>query len=434
MPKEWFARIVAGADDVDFTEPKSFRRAFCGSAQVLVMAKRIMVFVLVAGIDAALAAYLAWHGTGLASLGIVDFEVYHTAFAAVMDGKNPYDMSALQSYLNPALGYIPRGSYGFYYPPWILLFLSPVLELPIRTAALLWFAVNITLLMGSAVLVLDWAKDHSEPKFLLACASILLFPPAIEALLFGQVNILCMFGLAVVIWGISREKDWLAGIFVPIAMLKPQILFLPGMVLLYFACQRRRHRVAVWALVFMALSLMLTSFMSFDLAWNWLQNLPASARYLGSTAKVNNSLAGQAARISEALCGASVDWMRMVIPLASATLLAVLLVLHRRGLRLEDWLLPAIILSPFLSWYSWFHDNVVLLLPYAVILGRAWHSRAVPGVWRKTLAGAVILNLSTIVAMFVMNPETMIFWYPIALLCLHYRTVRLLPTIKADAS
>jgi hypothetical protein len=391
------------------------------------MAKKTIVFLIVAGIDIAASAYLAWRGLGLDSLGIVDFEIHHTAFAAALHGNNPYDLVLLRSYLDPALGYIPRGAFCFLYPPWTLVLLAPLLILPIRTAGWAWLVINMVLLAGIPVFALSWQRSRPDYRFYVVCGAILLFPPAIDALMFGQINILCTFALVSMAWALDRRRDWLAGALLPIALLKPHVAFLPLLIFGFFAWHHRRFRFLLWALVSFAVALALSSTLSPNLPLDWIRSFGEAARYVGSTVQANDSLSAQIVKLIDAFFGLKLDITKMVIPLASSIILGILVIWKRASFSLDQWILPSIILSPFLTGYSWFHDNVLLLIPYAVILGRATEACVSPIVRNEILIWATILNLVTIEAMHLLNPETQLFWYPLGMLCLYCRAIQLLP-------
>jgi hypothetical protein len=390
------------------------------------MAKRTIVLLLVISLDIGAAAYLAWRSFGLASLGIFDLEIHHTAFAAASNGNNPYDMATLKSYLDPASGYIQRSEAAFFYPPWTLLLLAPVLMLPIRTAGLAWLAMNLVFLAAISFLALSWRRSCSDCRFYVVCGSIFWFPPAIDALMFGQINILCTFALVGMAWALDRKRDWVAGIMLPIVLLKPHLTFLPLIIFGLFAWHHRRYRFLLWAAVSFAAALVLPCILSLSLTLDWIRNFGPTLRYVGSTLQANDSLSAQIVQLIHALWGPKLDAIKVIIPLTSSIILAVLFVRKRAFFRMDVFLLPSIILSPFLSGYSWFHDNVLLLIPYAVILGRATEISVSPDTRNEIFIWAAILNLTTVEAMHLLNPETYLFWYPLGMLYLYRRTIQLL--------
>jgi len=117
--------------------------------------------------------------------GLLDYEIHHCAFSAAKSGQNPYDVEVLTSYLDPEKGYIRRGEFGFFYPPWSLLILAPLLSVPFKASAVLWLLTSSALIIGAAFLAINAQNGISARRSLvLACGAAFLFAPAIDALAF----------------------------------------------------------------------------------------------------------------------------------------------------------------------------------------------------------------------------------------------------------
>lgn len=128
------------------------------------------------------------------------------------------------------------------HPPVSVLIAMPVAWMPYPLATLAWNLLSL-LLGGAAIWVLNRELRLAQTwRPLLAFVPLALcFDPLIEQTFYGQFNLLLLF-LIVGTWAAARRgQDLLAGVFLGTAVV---VKLFPGMLLLYYALQRRWRLLA----------------------------------------------------------------------------------------------------------------------------------------------------------------------------------------------
>jgi len=152
----------------------------------------------------------------------VDFGRFYKASETILARQNPY-------------GRIP-----FFAPPWIAFMLSPLLLLPLPSAALAWTLLNIAALVVSACTL--WALAAAPEKrgrFLLAGLAAIL-PYALFNYVSGQLSVVSLMACALCAWGLSADRPWAIVVGLTLTTLKPHIVALPALVVI-LELVRRRH-------------------------------------------------------------------------------------------------------------------------------------------------------------------------------------------------
>ena len=127
------------------------------------------------------------------SVGSRDFIQYWSAYRALRMGANPYDGLVLHP-IEQAAGQAPDATIFMWNPPWTVLLMAPVLELPFEMACLAWIGCSLALVAGIGAIVghLAWTRDgntNAQSHVLPAIVSALLFYPAMETIALGQVSL-----------------------------------------------------------------------------------------------------------------------------------------------------------------------------------------------------------------------------------------------------
>lgn len=204
--------------------------------------------LIVAATGVALFAVLAlWIATRAASGSICpDFIQIWTAARLIASGHNPYD-PALQAAIQHGLGWSRQvdglGLYDFlpyYYPPWLGLVAVPLLPLGYTGAQVAWLALNTALLVASALLARNGARDV---RSLVPPVLVLAFAPCVLVILMGQVSLMVLAG-ALLAWRLlERGFDAPAGVVLAWLTVKPQLTLVLLLALLLWCARRRRWRV-----------------------------------------------------------------------------------------------------------------------------------------------------------------------------------------------
>jgi len=146
----------------------------------------------------------------------------------------------------------------FAYPAFTDLLFWPVSTIPFRTLRIVWVAV-LTVLLAAAVVC--WVRALSWHASGVSLAIILLLTVCsyqeLEGLYAGQLGLLVGFLLAASLLALVRNRPLLAGTFMALAMIKPQMVLLATLYLLLWSANdwRRRSRFTVAFLATMFLLL-----------------------------------------------------------------------------------------------------------------------------------------------------------------------------------
>jgi hypothetical protein len=186
------------------------------------------------------------------------------ARAWLLDGTDPYAPEVTERIrANMAAGLGWDGStdsgafaFGFVYPGYVAILLGPLAVLPFQLAATIWLLLAQGAVVGATILL--WRhtpgalSPHPVPEVIVVALAV-LWPPATFNLIFGQFATLVALLLAVAVTLVRRKHDAWAGVVLALAMVKPQIGLIPGVVGgltdLSIACRRvGTGRVAVAAL------------------------------------------------------------------------------------------------------------------------------------------------------------------------------------------
>jgi hypothetical protein len=192
-----------------------------------------------------------------------DFIQFWTAGKIVRDGGDPYDV-VLQTSIQKDLGWDRQknglGLYDFmpfYYPPWMAIACIPFSWLSYSAGKVVWFVLNLGLLLASAYLVKD-AISGLAPAIVLATA--LFFAPSLLCLQLGQTAIFVLFLVACSWRLVESRRDLAAGTLLACTTIKPQLsaLLLLGVTL--WSLRQGRWRI-LQGLALAALLFCLASFL-----------------------------------------------------------------------------------------------------------------------------------------------------------------------------
>ena len=156
-------------------------------------------------------------GSGLTSVS-VDFYVFWAAAKLALQGLplDAFDVDRIREIANVTQeGWMPWA-----YPPGFLLLVTPLGLLPFAPAWAAFMALSV-----AALALATRPFTAGRPHLLLAIA---LAPAILPCLLVGQTSILWLAGLMAALAALHAEKPLLAGLFIGLLTLKPQLgLLLP---------------------------------------------------------------------------------------------------------------------------------------------------------------------------------------------------------------
>jgi len=196
-----------------------------------------------------------------------DFLAIYDADLRLLQHIKPYDyqsqihLIAEQTRTSPESVYVPQ----FPYPPWYALSTFYLGLLPIQSAAMLWFEINLIMLFLTVwFLSVDW---HPRPR-LFSFLAPFFFIPIIGTLGVGQYDFPVLLGSAMLIYAIRHQRLTLISIGAALLTFKPHVgipIFLA--VLLYFFCLHDlfSRRALVW--IFGGIAFLCLSGLIADPAW-----------------------------------------------------------------------------------------------------------------------------------------------------------------------
>ncbi len=215
--------------------------------------RRISIWILILG----LSAWIVYKIDGAVSSGLLkfgDFLNYWSAGRVFLSGGDPYSANELLQ-VQKSVG-VSENPAIMWNPPWTILFMLPFILMPYGIARGVFFVVGIGILVYGADWL--WLKSGGPPtRRWIGWLGGLLFLPCLLALFQGQVNLLVLGGLIVFLWAIDQKHD-LAGGFAALAIsLKPQLIHLFWIVLVFWIWKRRRWRILAGTLIFLLVSVCL---------------------------------------------------------------------------------------------------------------------------------------------------------------------------------
>lgn len=133
------------------------------------------------------------------------------------------------------------------YPPFFVLFVSPLGLLPLKVACVLFNALSI---LAAVVAIRRWDSAESAPSER-GMATLLILPYATACLVMGQMALLTMAMLVFAWTALERRREGLAGFWLALAIATKVY---PALLLLFFAIKRCGSLLA-WSAVWLGILL-----------------------------------------------------------------------------------------------------------------------------------------------------------------------------------
>ncbi len=315
------------------------------------------------------------HAQGTGAVGGIDFKAYYIAADMLRQGRDFYDVEQ-QSQEVLARG-LPLNESFYIYPPLLAILFVPLTILPMDTAALVWFFLNM-ILYGASLLVLWKALGlgRLSRNLPLLWTLAFLFPPALYTIYKGQVNILLLLLLALTYWLHSMGSQRLAGVALGVATM---VKIIPVFLLPYFAW-RRQYTVCLATIATIAL-IGIVGILVVGLG----PHLTYVSSVLPSLAEPrpnpsNQSLGGFFSLLlidnpySDNLAHDEALWKAAVVASSALLVVAVIFALwHCRSSTISVDLEFSFVIAtlPLLANIAWVDLFVLLVFPYAVLYKRA---------------------------------------------------------------
>ncbi len=169
-----------------------------------------------------------------------DFSSVYVGAHVVASGRGPqlYDLGLQRSLMDAAiLPYHRRTMLPFIYPAYVAVLLSPLGQMPLSRAFLVWTGINLlaTAWTAKQLFALGGGSPQRRAAVLVA---FLVWMPLQLTLLHGQFGMVCTLGFTQALISLKAGKPWQAGCWLALGLLKPQLLAFPLIALCLWRCWR----------------------------------------------------------------------------------------------------------------------------------------------------------------------------------------------------
>ncbi len=176
-----------------------------------------------------------------------DFVRYWAGGRLNLQGENPYDPRKIERLQIEAGDFISGQNANsiMLNPPWAISLIMPFGLFNYSISRLAWLITSTFLILISAHLL--WRIYSHNPKHQwLVLLIVFIFAPTISVLEKGQITALILLGITgFLYYTVIDRNDWLAGMFLALASIKPQMIVLFWVVLLFWIIQQRRWLILI---------------------------------------------------------------------------------------------------------------------------------------------------------------------------------------------
>jgi hypothetical protein len=167
-----------------------------------------------------------------------DYLEYWAAGRLNMMGGNPYAPAQMLE-VQIGAGRTADEPIMMWNPPWTLALVMPLSWLDYPLSRLIWLMLNIGILFFAASW--GWLIYGGDPKRQwVAWLIAFTFGPALHVLKVGQITPLLLLGVTGFLYFVRRECWWAAGVCASLITIKPHLLYLFSMALLFWSINCRR--------------------------------------------------------------------------------------------------------------------------------------------------------------------------------------------------
>jgi len=122
----------------------------------------------------------------------------------------------------------------FFNPPFVALIFSPLALLPVKNAYVVFSVLNIFISLITFHLIISKVyKKAEKSKYFLSLAFILFFFPVWMTIIQGQLSFLILLGFVASWYLFKQERSFLAGVAIALLWVRPQLILLPLLFLIF---------------------------------------------------------------------------------------------------------------------------------------------------------------------------------------------------------
>jgi hypothetical protein len=297
-----------------------------------------------------------------------DFVEYWTAGHMLLAHNNPYSLPAVFQ-AEKTLGWAEPVPLMLVCPPWVLSLIAPLgLAKSYALAWMVWVAVmTIATGFSSRVLTDLYFRDVRIREITdtnwRRCLLAFTFYPVLLSLKFAQLSPLLLLGVAGFLNFESKRRPVLAGAFLSLTLIKPQLLILIWLALVLRSYQKRQWTTLAVA----AGSISLLTAISLRLEPNAITHYWELVH--GPYLALNPS--GVTAAIRKLVEAKQTYWLQFVPPLGGLTWFAFYWRKHRNNWNWVECMPSLIAASVLATAYGWLFDETLLALPIIALAAKS---------------------------------------------------------------
>lgn len=333
-------------------------------SEVVQPAKRLLIGVLGFGIFLGLVLFSIAHP-------VHDFVEYWTAAHLLVAHQNPYSLSEVFR-MERGFGFEQSVPIMLLSPPWALSLVAPIgLMKSYALACFFWMIVLLAAIAWSSRMAVDVyfgevrIQEISDTAFY-RCLFAFTFYPVLLCLRYSQTAPLMLLGVTGFLYSEKKQRPALAGAFLSLTLIKPQLLYLVWLALILRSLQQRQGKILVGAA---------TAIVSLS-AVALLIDRHACQQYLELTHSPYMQVyaSGVMAGIRKLFAGVGTFWIQLVPPVLGLGWFAVYWRKHRENWSWTENLPMLMTVSVITSAYGWLFDQTLLVLPVIALAAKRAHA------------------------------------------------------------
>jgi Glycosyltransferase family 87 len=296
-----------------------------------------------------------------------DFVRFWASGKLNLQHENPYDSVKMEQLHLEEGSQAPSNSTSSVVlnPPWVIPLLMPFGVLSYRISRLTWLIISIALLILSSQIL--WRIYSGKPKQQwIAIIFIFIFAPTISVLEKGQITPLVIVGITgFMYFSVYHRNDWLAGMFLALASIKPQLIIIFWIALLFWVIIQRRWLIAISTIITILTLTVISMIFNPHIIQQYFGMLQT-----GQVTEWASPTIGAYLRLF--WLGTDRFWLQFLPSLLAVIWFIIYWNRHYKSWNWVDELPIVLLISQLTSPYSWTYD-LVILIP-VVILAAVWMS------------------------------------------------------------
>jgi hypothetical protein len=182
-----------------------------------------------------------------------DFIEYWASGRINLTGGNPYDPFQMQA-IEQSAGWSENDALMMLNPPWTLLFAMFLGLFSYPVSRFLCFIIQLITICICTTLLWQIYNGEKRNEWISWLAA-LSFAPVLHALKSGQATVLILLGSVGFLYFQNKKSDFWAGISASLIMIKPQLLYILIIAILFWSITRRRYNILLGLFVGLIVSL-----------------------------------------------------------------------------------------------------------------------------------------------------------------------------------